>query len=847
MSIRILKDIIDNALRFSVAAMLAAGLVACGGGESTVQNQNSAGTSSAPTYSGPAPATADVQSFKLNVWDNLYQANRCGGCHIAGGQGPTAFVRTDDINLAYSAANTIVDLATPANSQMVAKVASGHNCWLGSTQAQACADIITAYITAWAGGTASGGNVITLTAPPLKSPADTKRYPADSSLFATFVHPLLTANCSGCHVDSAVNAQSPFFADSDPDAAYEAAKTKMNLNNPADSRFVVRLRDEFHNCWDPNSTGSSDCAASAQVMEAAITNFANQVSVVPIDPNLVTSMALTLPDGIVASGGSRIEDNVIAKYEFKSGSGLIAYDTSGISPDMHLTLSGGVDWVGGWGINITSGKAQALTSDSAKLYNMISATGEYTIEAWVAPANVSQDNTARIVSYSGGTTQRNFTLGQSLYNYEFLHRSDTTDLNGEPMLHTADADEDLQATLQHVVATYDPVNGRRIYVNGVFTGDTDPVNGGSLVDWDNSFAFVIGNEVSNDRQWQGTVRFVAIHNRALTPEQIVQNFNVGVGEKFFLLFNVDAHTGVPDSYVMFEVSQFDSYSYLFNKPIFISLDPAATPDGIPVRGIRIGINGSLATVGQAYANLDTTVSSSLYTPGVGQPLSPLGTIIALESGPAQDEFFLTFEQLGNDTNVFTEPAVVVPASPPDLPEAAVIGLRNFDEINATMAKVTGVDKNQVDVNGVFQTVKQQLPSAENIEGFVSAQQMAISQLAIEYCSALIENQGTISREAYFPGFFAPAPLPESAGTAFNTAGKRALIITPLMDRILNTGLTVQPDTAAVTTEIENLMLLLSAPGCSATPPVTCNSVARTEQVVKASCAAILGSAAMLLQ
>ena len=33
---------------------------------------------------------------------------------------------------------------------------------------------------------------------------------------------------------------------------------------------------------------------------------------------------------------------------------------------------------------------------------------------------------------------------------------------------TADADEDLQATLQHVVATYDPVNGRRIYVNGVF-------------------------------------------------------------------------------------------------------------------------------------------------------------------------------------------------------------------------------------------------------------------------------------------------------------------------------------------------------------------------------------------
>lgn len=843
----ILTSIRNRALQLSFAALISVGLYACGGGESTTQNQNSAGTSSAPTYSGPAPATADVQSFKLNVWDNLYPSNRCGGCHVAGGQGPTAFVRTDDINLAYSAANTIVDLATPANSQMVSKVASGHNCWLGSTQAQACADIITAYITAWAGGASSGGNVITLTPPPLKNPADSKRFPADSGLFAAYVHPLLTANCAGCHVDSATNAQSPFFADSDPDSAYEAAKSKINLNNPADSRFVVRLRDEFHNCWDPNSTGSSDCAASAAAMEAAITSYANQVNVVPIDSNLVTSMALSLPDGIIASGGSRIEDNVIAKYEFKSGSGLIAYDTSGISPDMHLNLSGGVEWVGGWGINITSGKAQALTNDSAKLYNMITSTGEYTIEAWVAPANVSQDNTARIVSYSGGTSQRNFTLGQSLYNYEFLHRSDTTDLNGEPMLSTDDADEDLQATLQHVVATYDPVNGRRIYVNGVFTDDLDPVAGGSLVDWDNSFAFVLGNEVSNDRQWQGIIRFVAIHNRALTQEQIIQNFNVGVGEKFFLLFNVDAHSGIQDSYVMFEVSQFDSYSYLFNKPVFISLDPAATPDGIQVAGMRIGINGAEATVGQAYTNLDAVISSSLYTPGLGQPLSPLGTIIALESGPAQDEFFLTFERFGNSTNVHLEPAVVLPAAPPDLPEASVIGLRNFDEINATMAAVTGVSKKQADVDGVFQTVKQQLPTTENIEGFLSAHQMAISQLAIEYCNALVENQGTISREVYFPGFFSPSPLPEAAGTAFNSATKRNLIITPLMSRIMNTGLSVQPDTVDVSSEIDALMQGLSAPGCAAAPPVSCDSVERTEQIVKASCAAILGSAAMLLQ
>mgnify|MGYP001550616122 FL=1 len=828
-----------------LAAVLvsATGLTACGGGESTTTNPDTAGVAAvAQGYSGVPPATADVQAFKLNVWDNLSPTNRCGSCHGTGDQAPT-FVRDDDINLAYAVANGIVDMVTPADSRMVTKVTGGHNCWLASDQA--CGDVITAYIMAWSGGAVGSGTDIQLTAPPLRDPGDSKSFPVDSSDFAATVHPVLTANCSSCHTDASANAQSPFFASSDPDSAYEAAKLRINLDSPSSSRFVVRLRDTFHNCWDPNNSGSSDCAASATVMEDAITVFANSISATTIDPNLVTSKALTLPEGIVASGGNRYDNNVIAMYQFKSGTGNTAFDTSGVAPDMHLALSGSVDWVGGWGISITSGKAQATTSSSQKLYNLITATGEYTIEAWVAPANVSQQGPARIISYSAGTTERNFTLGQTLYNYNFMSRSTATDANGNPSLDTADADEDLQATLQHVVATYDPVNGRRIYVNGVFTDDVDQIPGGNLIDWDNSFAFVLGNEVSGDRQWQGTLRMVAIHNRALTEEQITQNFAVGVGEKFFLLFNVDDYSGITDSYVLFEVSQFDSYSYLFNNPRFISLDPNATPDGIPVAGMRIGINGKEATVGQAYTHLNTTISSALYIPGVGQTLSDIGTIIALEKGSGADEFFLTFEVLGNATNVVVDPAPLAPAAPPDLPEASAIGVRNFHEINATMATITGVSSGQVDVRTVYQTVMQQLPTVENIEGFVSAHQMAISQLAIEYCSVLVDNNGTITREDYFPGFFSSGLPPESAGTAFDTITKRDLVIMPLINRVMNTGLTVQPDPAAVTGELDNLILILT--DCATGPAPTCATPTRTEEIVKASCAAILGSAAMLLQ
>ena len=666
-------------------------LSACGG-EKTSTNPvaASATTVSIQSYSGLAPESDEVQSFKLNVWDYLSEQNRCGACHGEGGQVPT-FARFDDINRAYDAALTIANLESPSTSRMVTKVAGGHNCWLSSNVA--CADIITTYITNWAGSTATGaGKVIQLVAPAeLLDPQDSRSFPEESTLFESTVHPLLTDNCAACHVDSAVNAQSPFFADSDPDTAYEAAKSKMDLDLPENSRFVLRLQDEFHNCWDPDNTGSSDCAASAALMQERIALFAGQVDPTVIDPELFTSKKMTLPEGIVASGGQRHESNIIALYEFKAGSGTTAFDTSGIDPALNLTFNGNISWVGGYGIDIVSGRVQGTTASSRKLYDGISLSGEYSIEAWVIPANVSQDDTARIISYSGGPTTRNFTLGQTLYEYDFLNRNTATDANGSPALTTSG--EALQASLQHVVATYDPVNGRRIYVNGVFTGDQDPAAGASLIDWDDTFAFVLGNEVSGDEQWQGKLRLVAIHNRALTPAQINQNFDAGVGEKYFLLFSVTELVGIPDSFILFEVSQFDNYSYLFNKPVFISLDPGAAPANIPLAGMRIGINGKEAATGQAYSNLDTEIDSAFYDPVLGQSLSDLGTVIALEKGADDDEFFLTFEVLGSHINVVVEPEPLSPASPPDQPDRPEIGLRIFDEINATMAVITGAIRN----------------------------------------------------------------------------------------------------------------------------------------------------------
>ena len=145
----------------------------------------------------------------------------------------------------------------------------------------------------------------------------------------------------GCHKEDAAVPQSPFFASDDIDVAYAAAQAKMDLDNPANSRFVLRLGQEFHNCWSENPP-TVNCAQDAALMQAGITAMANAIPATVVDPNLVTSKALKLTDGIVASSGGRHEANVIALYEFKTGSGNTAFDTSGVEPAANLTLVGNV-------------------------------------------------------------------------------------------------------------------------------------------------------------------------------------------------------------------------------------------------------------------------------------------------------------------------------------------------------------------------------------------------------------------------------------------------------------------------------------------------------------------------
>ncbi|MDB6086171.1 MAG: ATPase [Gammaproteobacteria bacterium] len=189
-----------NLTRIYGSSVLAASLAlgACSSsGPATTATAATAPTSSANAYTGPAPATADVQAFAVSFWNNVRVQNRCGQCHNATSPAQLPnFARSDDVNLAYAQANTVVNLQQPSTSRIVVKVTGGHNCWLSDPNA--CGQILTTWISNWAGASGSGSSTqVQLQAPPDQSVGQSRNFPASPNDFATYVYtPILSVYCS---------------------------------------------------------------------------------------------------------------------------------------------------------------------------------------------------------------------------------------------------------------------------------------------------------------------------------------------------------------------------------------------------------------------------------------------------------------------------------------------------------------------------------------------------------------------------------------------------------------------------------------------------------------------------
>ena len=151
-------------------------------------------------------------------------------------------------------------------------------------------------------------------------------------------------------------------------------------------------------------------------------------------------------------------------------------DTSGVGTPLDLTIAdvGNVTWLPGLGaLRVDSETIIESLGAATKVHDAVATgptpTNAITLEAWVDPANLTQNGPARIVSLSSSPSLRNLTLGQGVGStsdrLEMRLRTTTTSTNGEPAVPTGGGS--FANALQHVVFTRDAAGNVVIFIDNV--------------------------------------------------------------------------------------------------------------------------------------------------------------------------------------------------------------------------------------------------------------------------------------------------------------------------------------------------------------------------------------------
>ena len=116
--------------------------------------------------------------------------------------------------------------------------------------------------------------------------------------FQDTLYPLLRQNCSGCHSTenkSGSGAQAPVHADVDVNLAHEYALTRVNFRELPESKFVVRMAIDRHNCFAEN------CGVAANKMLAAVTAWRDRIAdMIPEVPRGIPATTKVTEEQILA-------------------------------------------------------------------------------------------------------------------------------------------------------------------------------------------------------------------------------------------------------------------------------------------------------------------------------------------------------------------------------------------------------------------------------------------------------------------------------------------------------------------------------------------------------------------
>ena len=230
---------------------------------------------------------------------------------------------------------------------------------------------------------------------------------------------------------------------------------------------------------------------------------------------------------IAADVPARISVGQQALYAFLERDGSVVRDVSGVGTPLNLSIQDPdkTTWLECGGLSVDQSTLISGIGSASKISDAIKESNAITLEAWITPDNNRQNGPARIVTLSDGVQQRNVTLGQQRKKYDVRLRTTFTGDNGNhPSVRTSS--RHVKTRLTHVVYTKNANGLAKIYVNGRLAkrrfifGSTD--------NWNNDFAFGLANEFGANRSWLGDYRLVAVYDRALSTDEVLHNFDVGV-------------------------------------------------------------------------------------------------------------------------------------------------------------------------------------------------------------------------------------------------------------------------------------------------------------------------------
>lgn len=242
----------------------------------------------------------------------------------------------------------------------------------------------------------------------------------------------------------------------------------------------------------------------------------------------------------------RVTRNVVALYTFEKTAEGVLRDRSGNAEPLNVSLPKAS------GLRSRSDRLIVQTpillkseQNAGKVVAAIKRSGALTVEAWIKPGDASQTGPARIVSLSADPGHRNFTIGQDGTRFDVRLRTTATNENGIPSLVTPE--NSVHSELTHFVFTRNNVGSAEVFLNGKITLSAQI--GGDLSGWSNEYPLLFANELTGDRPWRGEFHLAALYDRALTHEEVAQNFHAGIPAAIDYAANLPPPAGRPVDFV----------------------------------------------------------------------------------------------------------------------------------------------------------------------------------------------------------------------------------------------------------------------------------------------------------